>query len=617
MTKIFDYIIIGAGTAGSILANKLSQDGCTSVLVLEAGTNLVEEESTPSIIEARDMATNNKFSDQVLSNEEPQTGNRQFILWSGRQIGGSSSHNFFLAVRGSRELYDSWIPFGGEQWSYNHLLPLFKENESYTGNSQDPESRGRRGPLSIRQQILPKENDCCSCNSTPSCPDDSTNPCPLSCILAQATSNAANLGHCIVKEDYNTGINNVSFTRSQYMQKQIGVDPDTGCPQFIRQSAATAYLNKTVVTQGTDEEPDEFGINRKLVILTKSLVNKVLLKKVNGQVIAHGVSFVRNGVTEKAFARKCVIVSAGNFSSSVLQRSGIGRLEDLQAAGIKQKVRNDQVGHNLQSQYYVDFGIQICGSITRLNPIFLTPPGNCEPVALIYGGFLTQDAIKGTTGSSVQSRRLQILTNPGAEYIPVAEALVNPIYTFDPARDNNVMSIALCDLKPSSRGSIVVSTSNPAVYPTLHFNLFENEDDLNYVVAAYRFMSKIVAEANELDGLNEGESCPNPERYTIVYPPNLDQLTDEELKRYARASVSMLAHYAGTCRMAPSRDNGVVDGNLSVFGVKNLKVADLSVAPVVPDGNPALGAMVIGQKAFEIIQKEERERRCDCDCCDW
>lgn len=124
--NIYDYIVIGAGTSGGIIAKELTDDKCTSVLVLEAGTNMTKELSSPSFETAAYLASDNKFSFNTLSKIEQNLG-RQLRFWSDRAIGGSSEHNFMYAVRGSRNLYDEWANLAGNQWSYENISSLFKQ----------------------------------------------------------------------------------------------------------------------------------------------------------------------------------------------------------------------------------------------------------------------------------------------------------------------------------------------------------------------------------------------------------------------------------------------------------------------------------------------------------
>jgi choline dehydrogenase len=130
-----DYIVIGAGTAGGVIAKELTDDKRTSVLVVEVGTNM--ENTSPSIVTADLRANDNRLSFNMLTRTEEKIG-RQLRLRNGRVIGGSSHHNFMAAVRGSSELYDEWARLVGDSWSYDQIRSLFIKNETYTGDTESP-----------------------------------------------------------------------------------------------------------------------------------------------------------------------------------------------------------------------------------------------------------------------------------------------------------------------------------------------------------------------------------------------------------------------------------------------------------------------------------------------
>jgi len=555
--EIFDYIIIGAGTAGGIIAKKLTDDNCTSVLALEAGTNLTKQLSSPSIEDALNFANDNKFSYNILSKTE-QTLGRQLRLAGGRAIGGSSSHNAMYAVRGSRELYNEWASLVGNQWDYRNITPLFKENETYTGASQNPNQRGTDGPIFIRQQITPARG--------------------LINTLAQASSDVLNIP---IARDYNTGIRDCTFLKSQFLQQEIE-------DKFVRSSTATGYLNETIVTQGNQVDSDEFGVDgRKLIILTKTTVNKILLQKKGEEYVAYGVDFVRNGNSQMAFARKGIIVAAGVFSPTILQRSGIGKLENLEVAGVPVLIENEHVGHNLQAHHAVGMGVEV--RTDRLLPILFADPN--EPIAL--------GAFKKVTGPG---RNIQILGVPSPLFVPNQDVLINN-WEFNINNLSNVMSFGLVNLNPKNRGEIVIAHSDPEATPTLQFNPLDNDDDLNFIIDQYIEVYNIVQRAKQLDPKGI---------YRTVFPDEaIFKLTDENEKRsqlanFAKASYISFEHYGGQCKMAKSIQDGVVDGFLNVFGTKNLKVADLSVSPILPDGNTTLAAQMIGLNAVKFIQNEQQ-----------
>ena len=561
--NFYDYIVIGAGTAGGILAKKLTDDNKTSVLVLEAGTNMTEELSSASIERAFILSTDNKFSFNILSGFEPEIG-RQLRLTGGRAIGGSSEHNAMYAVRGSRDLFNQWKDLVGDQWSYDNIRSLFIYNESYTGMTQEPEERGMNGPISVRQQNVPDNG--------------------LNQVLAKATSDVLKIP---IVEDYNTGITDCTFTKSQFTQKEENGD-------FFRSSTATGYLNNTIISQGTKDSPDEFGVGkRKLTIFAKTTVNKIIFKQSNGVQVAEGVEFFKDGKSEIAFARNGIIVCAGIFSSVILQRSGIGRTDELSAAGIPTLVESPNVGHNLQSHFSIGMGVEV--ETGRLLQVFGADPN--QPIT--FGAF---QSVNGP------SRHLQLLGIIVPVFIPVQDVLINN-WVFSPEKPSNIMSIGIINLNPSSNGTITVAHSDPEAYPSISFNPLDNPDDLNFLVDQYIKTYNIITRARKLDPGG---------KYNVVYPPEkIFHNPNEEEKRnqlaaFARASYANFDHFGGQCKMGQSIQEGVVDGFLNVFGTNKLKVADLSISPILPDGNTSIPAQMIGLNAVRFIQ-EEKDQNGDMD----
>ncbi|KMY53823.1 oxidoreductase [Bacillus sp. FJAT-27231] len=552
--KYFDYIVIGAGTAGGVIAKELTDDRKTSVLVLEAGTNEMDELSNPSGAVAQANASDNKYTFNILSRLENAIG-RQLLLSGGRVIGGSSEHNAMLAVRGSRQLYDEWASIAGSQWGYDSLRSLFKKNETYTGLTQDPDERGTSGPIFVRQQNIPEGG--------------------LTTILANATSQV--LGVPIV-EDYNTGVRDCTFFKSQFTHERV----EGG---FVRSSTATGYLNENIVTQGDEFQADEFGVDRrKLFILAKSTVNKILFKRKKGSLVAMGVEFVKDGVTKRTFARKGVIVSAGNLSSVILQRSGIGRPEDLAEAGLLTRVESPNVGYNFQTHYASGIGIEV--ETSRLLQVRDADPSQPIPI----GAFKSEDG---------EGRRLQLLGNLFPRFVPIQDVIINN-WEFDPRKPSNIMSIGIVDLNPRSKGTVLAAHSDPEAYPSVGFNPLENQNDLDFMINNYIRVFNIVKQARKLD----------PEGiYRVVYPSEdvfhieNDMEKHSRLADFVRASYTALNHYGGQCRMGHTIEEGVVDGFLNVFGTQNLKVADLSIAPILPDGNTAIPAQVIGLNAIRFLKE--------------
>lgn len=565
--NVFDYILIGAGTAGGIIAKKLTDNRHTSVLVLEAGTNMTEELSSPNILVSFMNASDNRHSFNITTILE-QTIGRQLITQSGRAIGGSSEHNHMLAVRGSRDLYDAWAKLiGNSVWNYNSIRSLFIENETYTGLTQSPQERGRNGPIFIRQQNIPNQG--------------------LIQTLAQATSEVFKIP---IEEDYNTGIRDVATPKGQFTQKV-----ENG--KLVRSSTATGYLNGQIVTQGNEFQSDEFGISkRKLIILAKTTLNKIIFDRIKGSLVAVGVEYIKNGVSRVMYARKGIIVSAGQFSSVILQRSGIGKSEDLAKAGISTIVESPNVGYNFQTHNFVGMGIRV--ETGRLLQVLAADPN--QPGA--FGAFKKVDNPTG-------GRRLQILGFPLPIFVPSQEITING-WDFNPANPSNIMSIGIVDVNPRSRGTVMVSHSDPEAYPTIDLNPLADPNDLNFMVDQYIETYNMIVRARQLDpgGI-----------YQVVFPDeSVFQIQNENEKRdklaaFVRASYSIFTHFGGQCKMGTNICEGVVDSFLNVFGTKNLKVADLSIAPILPDGNTSIPAQMIGLNAVRFIQNDPHPLVVDFD----
>ena len=554
--KYFNYIVIGAGTAGGVVAKELSDDPKISVLTLEAGTNMRNELSSASNPGSGLLATDNRHSFNIMSTIEP-TINSQLRISSGRAIGGSSEHNAMYAVRGSRELYDQWGELVGPQWKYDKISSLFKKNETYTGNTQEPEERGTKGPIFVRQQIIPRDG--------------------LTTTLAKATSDI--LGIPIVR-DYNTGIRDCTFYKSQAMNKKVD-------GKFVRSSTATGYLGNDVVTQGNEFKSDEFGVGRRqLTIFAKTTVNKILFKQQKGVQIAVGVEYVKNGVTEKAYANKGIVLSAGNFSSVILQRSGIGNSMDLARIGVSTIVESPNVGHNFQAQFNGGVGVEV--ETSRLLEVRDADPDLPFPLGAYKG--------EGEKGG----RRLQIYSSITPSFLPQSVIFVNN-WAFDPNKKTNVMSIGPFDNNPRSRGTILAAHSDPEVYPSVNLNPLQDPNDLEFMIDQYIEIYKIMKKARELDPKGI---------YKLVYPAeDVFKMTNEaekraEIAKYVKATYRNIQHFGGQCRMARSIQKGVVDGYLNVFGTKNLKVADLSISPILPDGNTSIPSQMIGLNAVRFIRED-------------
>lgn len=546
----YDYIIVGNGTAGAALARKLSDNKKTKVLVLEAGVN---NSSDPNVLQAAGADLLVDLSTVTISPKYAeiygvQANNPlQFVVYSeGRGWGGSSAHNYMQAVRGSPSVYDGWATTcGNTSWTYNNLLPLMLALETYTPDPPDtlnPAERGTGGPIKITQ----------TSNMASIMMD------PLGAQLDTGTGSG-------FIDDINdaTAVSSTGLLGLGVSPFQQFATPGPADGSVVERSfSINGFLPSSIVSsQGKAQD------GRLLRIESNASVSRVLFEGTK----AVGVEFVYGLTGNKvltAYGKKIILCAGGINSAAILQRSGIGPAALLNSLGIHVIVDNPNVGANLENQYGV-------------NAIALTTTDQ-QP-------FL-QAFVSGTAGAGTLTpfldpfvydttkRRLQI----GAAYA-----------------GNGVSLIFGFILQPSSRGSVQIVSPNPLTQPEITFNLYSdggvetNGTDANLAVTAYYLIANSVGTGNMLF----------PPSTLFGSQPGTDPVQDALLLQQAQGASGIVAtsHILGTTRLGTSIQNGVVDGNLNVFGVENLMVADLGVAPQSPDGNTCYAAYLIALNAARIL----------------
>lgn len=533
----YDFIVVGAGSAGSVVAERLSANGRFSVLVLEAGG------TDRRFFVQMPLGYGKTFFDPAVNwnyRTEPDpglAGNADH--WPrGRLLGGSSSINAMVWVRGAAEDFDAWAAAGNPGWAYADLLPLFKQIEDNEAGAN--QWRGCGGPLHVT--------------------DNRANVHPLTRRFLKAGVEAG----LALNEDFNGAT-----------QEGVGVYQIT-TRNGRRMSAARAFLRPAMKRNNVRVE-------------THALAAKILFEGSR----ATGVEYQRNGRLLTARAGREVIVCAGSVATpQLLQLSGIGPADLLRGLGIEVVQGNAHVGANLQDHLGINYTYK--GRLPTLNQI-LRPWWGKALVGMQYlllrkgplsmsmnqgGGFFCTDETQPRPNMQLYFQAFStVLPKPGER----------PILSPDPWPG---FSIGLSNCRPSSRGSIMIRSSDPIEHPKIVANAYSTESDVAEMLAAVKFLRKLAAMPSMAE-IIEAEVLPGP-----------DCVSDDELIADFRARSGTVYHPVSTCRMGPDPSRSVVDPRLKVHGLERLRIVDASIFPDNIAGNTNAAAILTGWKGAEMILED-------------
>ncbi len=545
--EAWDYVIVGCGTAGAALAAKLSDPDRhgkykNSVLVLEAGENLT---NSPLVLSNNILAAIANVGNPLLSSVsltyflENDTFDT-FAYTEGRTWGGSAAHNYLLTVRGVPSVYNSWAAISGNaRWSYNQLL----SNDMIPMEHYTPDATvanpSQRG---LNGPLFITQTD----------PVDGDS-------FMQAVSAATGAPFT---SDYNDPVfGDVAVSASQ----QYVTPPFLG-PNSHRSFAANAYLTGDP-SVGTLPIVDANGngLNgRKLKIVSNATANRVIFTKTKK---AKGVEyFLANSRGDARFvqAKKEVILCSGTFEdAAILQRSGIGDRSLLSSLGIPVIFANSNVGANMQTH------VGQLGLIGDATTSIQLPN-----YGLAFYGF----------APNTTTREYQSLVVNSAAFFPAGIRQALGI--------TDGITVSGVNVAPKSTGTVAIVSRDPFIQPLINFDIYSDGgptdpgSDANKAVLFYELLKDIASEAGGV----------------VLFPPQADyDAGPAALFADALNTIEINNHACGTCRMAKTVANGVVDGELNVFGVKRLRVASNSVVPVINTGNTSYTADVIGREAARII----------------
>ncbi|KAI3327109.1 GMC oxidoreductase [Xylariaceae sp. AK1471] len=587
LSSSYDYVIVGAGTAGLTVADRLSADGKSAVLVIENGP-LVDSPRIRQVYGGV-AAMSGPWSYQINSAPQPNLKNRSTSVVVGNLVGGSSAINAMMTIRATSDDYDRWGSFFGKDssWSWEGLLPYFKKAVYFSP------------------------------------PDDA---------VAKSVNMTWDTSYWGNSSNVHTAWPHYQWPALETQVEAFEDIPGVEFPPDSGSGKAGVYWFPTFM------DPDKIersyartghfdGINRtNYEVITESKVTKILLE--DG--VATGVSFQHKAgnstVITTVKANKEVIIAAGAIHSpQLLQQSGIGPSSLLKSAGIDTIVELPGVGQNFQDHPIVFTSIIFENFTTHPNPADLytnqsftawaqelwrvnkTGPysGGVGNVAAWLGMPVIAPDTFEDIASKLEKLDYASLLPTGADPTVIAgykaqmkdmaKAIRSPNTAFyNYVLSGSASSGATVDLHPLSRGTVNINTADPFnSEPVVDYRALTNPVDLDIMVEILRFTKRYFFETRLRD------LAPRQ------IQPAANVIESEDLKQFLRGSISpSYFHPVGTCAMMPRELGGVVDEQLKVYGVKRLRVVDASIMPVLVGANTCQTTYAIAEKAADLIKAD-------------
>ncbi|KAH8099870.1 GMC oxidoreductase [Cristinia sonorae] len=590
----FDYIVIGAGTAGLTVAARLAEDPSVSVVVLEAGAANLND---PKILLGGSFGatwSDPQYDWNFSTVSQKHSNNRPWPWNRGKGLGGSSAMNFYAWLKPPAADVNAFEELGNPGWTWDDYSKYTTRTEKFTKPADEQLSElphgcdtytlGGQGPLPV---AIPRTSH----------------------VLDKLFFSALEQKGINMLDDPYGGNNNGSFVASATIDR---------AQRWTRSDSTTAFYL-----------PNKDKPNFKVLIdanVSQIIFNEV---KEGGDLVASGVQFIHGGQTYIVNATKDVVVSAGTINSpKILELSGIGRPEILQKIGVHVKVDLPGVGENVQDHIFVGVSMQLDPSVAhetfdsfrdpefaklqlRLHelgqknrhqfgissfayfPFTTADPEAAKSFHQRVEDFIVEAKQSGTLPPGLAEQydiQLRILKD---DSVPDMEIVGFPgflSFLSTPQPEANHLTVGSVLQHPFSRGTIHARSKDPLEQPDIDPHYFESPFDLELLVEHIKFIRKLA----QTEPLKSGLVC--------EIDPGPNATSDEDIGNYIKDTCITCFHAVGSLSMLPRDKNGVVDPQLKVYGTKNVRVADLSIVPLHVAAHTVATAYAIGEKMADILK---------------
>ncbi|XP_045526187.1 glucose dehydrogenase [FAD, quinone]-like [Pieris brassicae] len=536
----FDFIVIGGGTAGCVLASRLSENRKWKTLLIEAGV----EEPKMTLI----PALTSEFQGSSLDWQYAMRPKKGFCqnrmekgceIIQGKVLGGTSSINEMAYIRGSPADYDEWALNGNEGWSFAQVLPYFKYSE---GNYDKDISKNKffhstQGPLDVGRYPYVDDN--------------------VDVLLSAFNEMGYNY------TDIN-GRTQIGFMRIQTM----------------------SYFGERVSTYTAFIEPIR-KLRSNIVILTEALVTKIIFEDYRDSLRAVGIEYIRNGTKFKIKASKEVILSAGAINSpKLLMQSGIGPRDYLEYLNIP-VLYDLPVGANFQDH------LAVCLPIIKLSRTATTTKftEKLKDITTYYTKGLGPLSANYQVVAFMESSISEILGTPDIEF---------RFRGHDSNMYYNKMDMCISLLTPKSKGQVILNATDPVFgTPLIYPNFLKDPSDAKKLLEGIQEIVKLF----DTDVFKTAEYEFDPKPILNNECRNHERVSEEFWSCIIRQFSMPLQNFAGTCKMGPPKDpESVVDNSLRVYGTTNFRVVDASIIPKITRGSTSAPVIMIAEKASDLIK---------------